>query len=261
MCSLVLTSQQPSSWTPDPGSQAPFCFRFYDPPGKLTNADRQVLLHKHGTSTAAQNPQFRRGWEFMFCGHHLQVLNNSIFEYKFSKWSSMGQRTTRQDCPTQLPLLPPSPGWVLSSVFPSPFEQGQLPPCFSIRVLHTDTGRVGFRYVGSGCFQWGMVKPPHHPQQAACRHSPQWSRDSVGRVQSPGLPISCGLGQRAQGKGRQLAQLPCPTRSQHLSQGTWEPCSQWARFMCQVCVYGVGLKCLSRSALTLGVSPWPKEWH
>lgn len=114
----------------------------------------------------------------MFCGHHLQVLNNSIFEYKFSKWGSVGQGTTRWDCPAQLPLLSPSPGWVLSSLFPSPSEQGQLPLCFSSRVLCIDMGRVGLGFTDSGCFQWSIVTPPHRPQQAVCRHSPRWSRDS-----------------------------------------------------------------------------------
>lgn len=118
------TAAQP--WTPEPGSQAPFYFRFYDLPGKLTSANRQVLLHKHRTSSAAQNLQFRRDWEFMFCGYHLQVLNNSIFEYKFSKWGSSGpeDHTSNSTTPTSSSL---SPGGVLSSLFPSPSEQGQLP--------------------------------------------------------------------------------------------------------------------------------------
>lgn len=91
-------------------------------------------------------------------------------------------------------------------------------------------GECGLDMQALGASRWSMVMP-----------SPAPSRRCAGAVLSdPGTqwgdysPLGCpsavdwvsGL------------EGPCPARSQHLSQGTWEPCSQWARHMCQVCVGG-----------------------
>ena len=237
--------QQPSSWTADPGSQRQFAS------GSMTRLESSLMLidrcyfTKHGTHTVAQNPQIRSSWEFMFCGHHLQVLHNFILEFKLSRWGATGQRTTRRDCPTQLPLLPPSPGGVHSSLFRSPWKQWPLATlCLQRGPAHRH-GEGGVWIRRLWVLPGGAWSCHHSPQQVACRRSPQWSRDPVGRLQSPGLPMCCGLGQRA--RGTLPSQITAP-QSGHMGA---------LQSVGQVHVPSV---CRGWSALTLGVSPWPKEW-
>lgn len=125
-----------------------------------------------------------------------------------------------------------------------PESSDHWPPCVSSRVLCTDTGRWGLDMQALGVSRWSMVVPPPAPSRrraGAVLSDPgtQW-----GDCSPLGCPSAVDWVSGLEG--------PCPARSQHLSQGTWEPCSQWARRMCK-CV------CRGWSAFTLGVSPRPKE--
>ena len=111
-----------------------------------------------------------------------------------------------------------------------PESSDHWPPCVSSGVLRTDTGRVGFGYAGSGCFRvehGHAITAPSRWHAGAVLSDPgtQW-----GDYSPLGCPCAVDWVSGLEG--------PCPARSQHLSQGTWEPCSQWARCMCQVCVGG-----------------------
>ena len=79
-----------------------------------------------------------------------------------------------------------------------------------------------------GASRWSMVTPSPAPSRwRAVLSNPgtQW-----GDYSPLGCPCAVDWVSGLEG--------PCPARSQHLSQGTWEPCSQWARRMCQVCAGG-----------------------